>query len=195
MDGGGELHASIIPPRIRETTMEVPSSSPHFDATLANAGDRCRRQATRLASLSMDGCVACDLTSGRAVLPGGTIAREAGWVVEHCVGPLGLGTLVVKPERHVVHVADLTEEEAAAMGRLLQQAARIVTELCDPDQVYVSLWSDAERRPRHIHYVVQPVDQEAMVRHNAHGPKLQASMFDNDPPDPARVEEFAARAT
>lgn len=37
-------------------------------------------------------------------------------MVEHCVGPLGVGTLIVKPERHVVHVADLTAEEAASMG-------------------------------------------------------------------------------
>ncbi len=47
----------------------------------------------------------------------------------------------------------------------------------------------------HIHFVVQPVDEESMVKHDAHGPKLQAAMFDNDdPPDPSRVEEFAARA-
>lgn len=143
----------------------------------------------------MDGCFACDLTSGRVVLPGGTIARESGWVVEHCLGPLGVGTLIVKPERHVVHVADLTDEEATAMGGLLHRAASVVTELCDPDQVYISLWSHAERRPGHVHFVVQPVDEESMLRHGAHGPKLQAAMFDNDdPPDPSRVEEFAARA-
>jgi diadenosine tetraphosphate (Ap4A) HIT family hydrolase len=143
----------------------------------------------------MDGCMACDLTSGLAALPGGTIARELGWVVEHCVGPLGVGTLVVKPERHVVHLADLTVEEAAAMGRILHHAAKVVTELCDPDQVYVALWSHAERRPGHIHYVVQPVDQEAMAKHDAHGPKLQVAMFDTgDIPDPSAVEEFTARA-
>lgn len=61
-------------------------------------------------------CPACDLIEGRAELPGGVIARSSGWVVEHCVGPLGVGTLVVKPERHVVHVADLTEDEGIAMG-------------------------------------------------------------------------------
>ncbi|MEX0946707.1 MAG: hypothetical protein WD064_05020, partial [Acidimicrobiia bacterium] len=75
--------------------------------------------------------------------------------MEHCVGPLGVGTLVVKPERHIVHLADLTVEEAAAMGRILHHAAQVVTELCDPDHVYIALWSHAERRPGHIHYVVQ----------------------------------------
>lgn len=143
----------------------------------------------------MDACLACDLISGRIALPGGTIARESGWVVEHCVGPLGIGTLIVKPERHVVHVADLTEAEAAAMGSLLHRASSVVTELSRPDQVYVSLWSHARRRPGHIHYVVQPIDEQTMTRHDAHGPELQAAMFESDDPlDPERIEEYASRA-
>jgi len=145
--------------------------------------------------LPVEGCKTCELTSGRAVLPGGAIARESGWVVEHCVGPLGVGTLIVKPERHVEHVADLTEGEGAVMGVMLYRAARVVTELSDPDQVYISLWSHAGRRPGHIHYVVQPVDQHVMARHDAHGPKLQAAMFDLDEaPDPAHIEAYADRA-
>lgn len=143
----------------------------------------------------MERCIACDLTSGHVPLPGGTIARESSWLVEHCVGPLGVGTLIVKPERHVVRVADLTDEEAVAMGVMLHRAARVVTELSEPDQVYISLWSHAGRRPGHIHYVVQPVDQQTIARHDAHGPKLQAAMFDaNEPPDPAHIEEYADRA-
>lgn len=111
------------------------------------------------------------------------------------MGPLGVGTLIVKPERHVLHVADLTEAEAAAMGTVLHRAAAVVSELSKPDQVYVSLWSHAERQPGHIHYVVQPVDRQTMRRHDAHGPKLQAAMFDSDePPDPERVEAYAGRA-
>lgn len=34
---------------------------------------------------SVQGCIACGLASGRAVLPGGVLARESGWVVEHRV--------------------------------------------------------------------------------------------------------------
>ncbi len=159
---------------------------------------RSRRQTESLATsivLAMEGCFACDLTGGRLPLPGGTIHREAGWVVEHCLGPLGIGTLIVKPERHVVHVADLTDDEATAMGPLLHRAARVVTELCDPDQVYISLWSHAGGVPGHIHYVVQPVTKDAMERHGAHGPKLQMAMFEHDAPPPAdAVEEFAELA-
>jgi diadenosine tetraphosphate (Ap4A) HIT family hydrolase len=143
----------------------------------------------------MKGCYACDLSTGRLPLPGGTIYQEAGWVVEHCLGPLGIGTLVVKPGRHVIHVADLSDEEADTMGRMLHRAAKVVTELCDPDQVYISLWSHAEGQPGHIHYVVQPVDDKLTARHRAHGPELQVAMFGTgDRPDPSAVEDFAARA-
>lgn len=53
-------------------------------------------------------CVACELSNGRRALPGGLIHRSTLWLVEHCIGPLGLGTLIVKPERHLTSVADLS---------------------------------------------------------------------------------------
>src|SRR6185503_1191241 len=56
------------------------------------------------------GCLACDLTNGRQSAPGGRLEETAHWVVEHCVGPLGVGTLIVKPLRHVEHVAELSAE-------------------------------------------------------------------------------------
>jgi ATP adenylyltransferase len=52
----------------------------------------------------VEGCLACDLYGGRVDLPGGVIHDSSRWVVEHTVGPLGVGTLIVKPRRHVVHV-------------------------------------------------------------------------------------------
>jgi diadenosine tetraphosphate (Ap4A) HIT family hydrolase len=105
----------------------------------------------------MEECIACDLTSGRRPLPGGLIYRAFGWRVEHSVGTLGLGSLIVKPERHVTAVADLTDEEAAALGPLLRQASAVAGALVEADQVYNCLWSHAGGTPGHIHYVVQPV--------------------------------------
>ena len=68
---------------------------------------------TRSEALGPGECMACDLTAGALPLPGGEILRTGAWTVEHCVGPLGLGALVVKPIRHVLHVADLTAAESA----------------------------------------------------------------------------------
>src|SRR6184192_51801 len=68
----------------------------------------------------VEGCLACDLAEGRVDLPGGEILVANHWIVEHCVGPLGVGTLIVKPKRHVVHCWELDESEASELGPLLR---------------------------------------------------------------------------
>ncbi|MFG2291984.1 HIT family protein [Streptomyces sp. NPDC048603] len=122
-------------------------------------------------------CLACALTAGTAPLPGGTLLRTPHWVVEHCVGPLGLGTVVVKPVRHVLHVARLTPEESAELGPLLQRVSDAVTEVTAPQQVYVCLRSHAGAVPGHIHFVVQPARARDLAEHDAYGPALQMAMF------------------
>jgi diadenosine tetraphosphate (Ap4A) HIT family hydrolase len=130
-------------------------------------------------------------------LPGGLIDRTDGWLVEHCVGPLPVGTLVVKPARHVIHLADLSPTEAEELGPLLRRSATVVTELCDPDQVYVCLWSHAGGQPGHVHFVCQPAARPARPDPGTYGTSLQVALFDqNRPPAPApaEVEAFAERA-
>lgn len=108
------------------------------------------------------------------------------------VGPLGVGTLIVKPSRHVVHVADLTEGEADELGPLLRRTSSVITRLAPSAQIYVCLWSHG---PAHIHFVVQPVSEELMSRLGARGPALQVAMFGSDPaPDPMAVTDFADAA-
>lgn len=145
--------------------------------------------------LPMGSCLACDLSEGRRPLPGGTIDQTDRWLVEHTIGPLGVGTLIVKPKRHVVHVADLTEKEAKELGPLLRRIAALVTKLVRPEQVYVTLWSHADAEPGHIHWVVQPVTRDQMNEFDDHGPHLQVKMFERgDAPDGAAVERFADAA-
>ena len=125
----------------------------------------------------MGDCMACRLSSGELELPGGRISRTRFWLVEHCIGPLGLGTLIVKPERHVTSVAGLSEDEAAELGPLLRRTSQVAGELVEADQIYNCLWSHAGGEPVHIHYVVQPVTREQMSDFSAHGPSLQVAMF------------------
>ena len=122
-------------------------------------------------------CLACALTTGDVVLPGGVLHRGHGWLVEHCVGPLGLGTLIVKPVRHVVAMADLTDDEAVELGPLLRLAARVAGKIVGAEQVYVCLWSHADAVPGHLHYVVQPVTAAQVAEAGIHGPALQTEMF------------------
>jgi ATP adenylyltransferase len=139
-------------------------------------------------------CFACESIASRST-PGGCIHETAHWFVDHCVGPLGVGTLIVKPKRHVVHVADLDADEAAELGPLLRTATAVVTELVRPDQVYVTLWSHAGGVPVHIHFVVQPVTREQMEELGLHGPRLQVEMFERSvAPDPDEAAAFAERA-
>ena len=141
------------------------------------------------------GCLACELIAGRRPLPGGRLFATAHWVVEHCIGPLGIGTLLVKPLRHCVAVSQLTEAEASELGSLLHRVSRCVHELNRADQIYVCLWSHAGWEPGHIHFVVQPAwrDQAASFSHP--GPTLQSEMLIAATAlEPARVEDFCGRA-
>lgn len=148
-----------------------------------------------MAGDDVPGCLACDLSRGRAELPGGRIHTTGRWVVEHCVGPLGVGTLIVKPLRHCLHVWDLTDDEASELGPLLRRAAGVVRSLLTPDQVYVCLWSHAGWTPGHIHFVVQPSWDHLREHHARPGPFLQVDMFNaRELPPREEVEAFAARA-
>jgi diadenosine tetraphosphate (Ap4A) HIT family hydrolase len=144
--------------------------------------------------MSVEGCIACDLAEGRVPLPGGVIHETPHWLVEHCVGPLGVGTLIVKPKRHVVRVSELTRDEADELGGVLRAAAAAVDALSHPEQTYVTLWSHSDAVPGHIHWVVQPVTRDLMTRYGLHGPKLQVAMFAAEPtPVTAEVEVVAER--
>jgi diadenosine tetraphosphate (Ap4A) HIT family hydrolase len=144
----------------------------------------------------MGSCLACDLSNGSVPLPGGQIHASRYWRVEHCIGPLGVGTLLVKPKRHVLHVADLTGGEANELGPLLQRTAAVVSSLCSPAQVYVTLWSHADALPGHIHWVVQPVTRQLMTEFDGeYGVGLQLAMFQRAAyPDAGAVDAFARRA-
>ena len=140
----------------------------------------------------MEGCLACDLAEGRRPLPGGRIDETAHWLVDHCVGPLGVGTLIVRPKRHVLHVSDLDAAEAAELGPFFVRVARALAAVTRPEQVYVTLWSHGDA-PVHIHWVFQPVDGPAKRAFGGRsGPHLQVAMFDRGTPPPADAVEAIA---
>ncbi len=141
------------------------------------------------------GCYACQLTQGQKDLPGGRIHRTRHWVVEHCTGPFGVGTLIVKPLRHCLHLWELTSQETAEMGPLLHEVSQVVSELLQPSQVYVCLWSHAEWQPQHLHFVVQPSWENLKNISDKPGPYLQAAMLQaGETPNRAAVERFCGHA-
>jgi diadenosine tetraphosphate (Ap4A) HIT family hydrolase len=144
---------------------------------------------------SVSACETCE-SIRTPIAPGGCVYETKHWFIDHCIGPLGVGTLIVKPKRHVVHVADLASDEAAELGSLLQQAAAVVTDLEQPEQVYITLWSHLNAVPVHIHFVIQPVTRARMDEHDGkHGVRLQVEMFDRKVhPDQTAAATFADRA-
>ena len=140
-------------------------------------------------------CMACQLTAGERELVGGSIFRTDHRVVEHCIGTLGVGTLILKPLRHIVGLADMSDAEAADLGPLMQRATSIIKALTDADQVYACLWSHAEWKPGHIHFVLQPAWNALRSRYPGPGPALQMAMFtEAQALDPHAVQAFCARA-
>jgi diadenosine tetraphosphate (Ap4A) HIT family hydrolase len=139
--------------------------------------------------------MACQLTAGERELAGGRIFQTDHWVVEHCVGTLGVGALILKPLRHIVALADMSDAEAAELGPLMQRASSIIRALTDADQVYACLWSHAEWTPGHIHFVLQPAWNALRSRYPGPGPALQMAMFtEASALDPDAVQSFCARA-
>jgi len=141
-------------------------------------------------------CLSCDLIAGVRPLAGGIVTETKRWVVNHCLGPLGLGTLVAVPKRHVVSVAELNDEEAGELGPLLKRIASILTALTTPEQVYVCLWSHGRSEGKHLHWIIQPVRTETVQRYDGlRSEALQAAMFEaGEYPEDSAIEAFCAQA-
>lgn len=142
------------------------------------------------------GCLGCDLLTGRRPLPGGVIHQTRWWVVNHVVGPLNVGTVVVGPREHVTAVSELADGAVAELGPLLRRTARIVETLCVPEQTYVCLWSHGPGLRKHLHFVVQPVTAAVVSRYGGlRSEQLQAAMLTaGEPPNAADVEQFCGQA-
>jgi ATP adenylyltransferase len=52
---------------------------------------------------------------------------------------------------------DLDDAAAAEFGPVLRDTARVVEELCRPEQTYVSSWSHGASARKHLHVAVKPV--------------------------------------
>lgn len=145
---------------------------------------------------SVVGCLGCEIVAGRRAVPGGIVHETAHWIVNHAVGRLNLGTLVVAPRDHIVAVADLDDAAAAELGPLLRDTARVVEAICRPDQTYVCVWSHGATARRHLHMLVQPVTAALVAQYGGlRSEKLQVQiMTTGEPPDPAEIERFCADA-
>jgi ATP adenylyltransferase len=88
-------------------------------------------------------CLICDKHRGEGPLSGELIARLDGFWVWHA--PPGddatapLGHLIIESDRHLAYLADLTDDEAAALGRLRTRLARALRAEVGPDYVFAAV--------------------------------------------------------
>jgi diadenosine tetraphosphate (Ap4A) HIT family hydrolase len=120
-------------------------------------------------------CLACDVVAGRVVPPGGVILDDGLWIVDHSTSPVLLpGFLIVKPKRHVESIADLTADEAAALGPLLRRVLAAVNGALGAERVYVTSFGEAVR---HVHWYIVP----RYAGMPAKGPEVIRMMFEERP--------------
>ena len=138
-------------------------------------------------------CMACQILAGVQQVPGGTIAETPCWVADHCVGPYGLGSVVVKTRTHRENLWDLSVAESAALGPFLQQMSEAIALAMQAERVYASLWVD--QPPYHVHFVLQPryPDGRHPEELGLKGLELQVFRTLGKPPSPGEMAEAADR--
>jgi diadenosine tetraphosphate (Ap4A) HIT family hydrolase len=100
------------------------------------------------------GCSACDEVAGGVPAPGGVILDDGLWYVSHHTGPYtDPGELIVKTRRHCESLADLTAEEARALGPLLRAAVGALERVTAAERIYAVSFNE---RIRHVHFLLLP---------------------------------------
>ncbi|MCC5949919.1 MAG: hypothetical protein JJT89_15810 [Nitriliruptoraceae bacterium] len=91
----------------------------------------------------MNDCLICAKHRGEGPLVGEVVASLDGIRVSHAPsgddGTAPLGSLFIETDRHVAYVADLTADEAAAVGRVRTVLARGLREACDTEFTFATV--------------------------------------------------------
>jgi ATP adenylyltransferase len=91
----------------------------------------------------MDDCPICAKHRGEGPLRGELVGRWAGFWVYHAPpgddGRAPLGYLFIETDRHAPSLADLTDEEAPALGRLRTQLAAALRDALDAEHVFAAV--------------------------------------------------------
>ncbi len=104
--------------------------------------------------MNVEGCLACDVLAGRVEVPGGTIVESEHWHADHCIGPFGVGAVVVKTKEHVESLWGLPDAAAAELGPLLRRVSGAIVDGLGAERAYLTMWVD--QPPLHVHLVVYP---------------------------------------
>jgi diadenosine tetraphosphate (Ap4A) HIT family hydrolase len=99
-------------------------------------------------------CLACRVNAGDEPAPGGVIAETAHWRADHCLGPFGVGAVVVKTKEHIEDFWRLPANLAAELGPFAQRLSSAIVDGLGAERVYLTMWVDLP--PHHVHLVLYP---------------------------------------
>ncbi|GJF30144.1 hypothetical protein KNE206_28440 [Kitasatospora sp. NE20-6] len=112
-------------------------------------------------------CARTAETDGSA--PRDLIGSDEYWRAAHAFGTALPGWLVLVPRRHVTAIAELTDDEAAGLGRWQVRLSRALAEVTGCAKTYVAQFAEAEGFAHvHFHIVPRGVDQPESLR----GPRV-----------------------
>lgn len=102
-------------------------------------------------------CFICEKHQHGAAAQGGVLFEDDVVYVGHVHaldGPTAYrGYLMIEPKRHVHRLGDLTDDEAAAIGRTTNRMARLLRDVLDAEHVYSFVYGDAVE---HLHVHLAP---------------------------------------
>jgi diadenosine tetraphosphate (Ap4A) HIT family hydrolase len=104
----------------------------------------------------MINCVVCRNTATVEAQPvRERVWWDGSWRIAHAFRCALPGWVVVAPARHILSLAELSPEEAAALGPLLTAVSRAMIDVTGCVKVYLGLFSEAEGF-HHLHIHVVP---------------------------------------
>jgi len=117
-------------------------------------------------------CLTCELVRrrDRGQAPAwDNMLRTPYWDIVHAYDTSLEGWLVLVARRHVTALAELTADEAAALGLLLARVSRALHETLSCAKTYAAQFAEHPDHPHvHVHLVARPVDHPAHLR----GPRV-----------------------
>lgn len=108
----------------------------------------------------MNDCYSCRQTAAASAQPPRErIWSDGVWRVAHAIECALPGWVVVLPARHVVSPAELSAEEAAALGPLLRAVSRAVVDVTGCERTYLAMFAEKEGfQHLHVHVVPRHAD-------------------------------------
>jgi diadenosine tetraphosphate (Ap4A) HIT family hydrolase len=143
----------------------------------------------------MKACKTCELVRRRdagQAPPWDRIQRTQFWDVVHSYNTALPGWLVLAARRHIEAIDELTDDEAAELGRLLRRVSAALKEVTGCVKTYVMQFAEAAEHP-HVHFHVVPRMADAPEERRSVGSILYLNVAEEECVPEERMNAIADR--